>query len=314
MAFYHEIKEHMSPSALAQWINGRGQFTRSYFAQEKGPTTKAMSAGTEIHALIEAGVMKAKYVFKLSEEEVRVQVPGSDFWFMGKPDSYELNGGNAVFVDYKSGKANGWDEKLPVDIKMRATAWLVWIKTGCPDGGVMGHIEFIQTTWDPNEKKVVAIEGKETEVVSIFYGAPTLEQFTKVVIQEMTNVNDFYEKWKESTGEFVSADDMQLYAKLKEHIDDLESKQKEVMERILGQMDFGGVENVKSPLGTFFVRETTKYQYPPDLSFMVDGMIQYTLEEAERIASGAKAAKTNYELATEPVSVTRSVTFRPAKK
>lgn len=314
MAYYHDIKEHLSPSALSQWLNGRGQFVRSYFAGEKGPETKAMTAGTEIHALIEAGIIKAKHGYAHNEEEVRVQVPGTDLFFMGKPDSYGPFLGYANFVDYKSGKANNWQDKLPTDIKMRATAWLVWIKCEQPDY-VRGYIEFFQTTWDPDQKKVVPVDDKETEVVSIIYTAKEMELMTKVIRNEMQNVNEFYEKWLKSSGEFVNNIDVEEAVELRNAIKEAEETLAEVEERILAQMDFGGVLNHKTDAGTFFVKETVKYEYPPELEFLHNGKYDCTLAEAEQMASEVKAAKKNYELINEPVGEPiYSLTFRAAKE
>lgn len=322
--FYHDLKAHMSPSALAQWLNSRGAFVRSYFAEERGPETAAMTAGTEIHALVEAGIIPAKHVYQHGEAELKVEVPGTSFYFLGRPDSYERHwsgkkegegepADTAYFVDYKSGKANGWDEKLPADIKMRATAWLVWRATGEPDK-VCGFVEFIQTTWDPDQKKVVPMEGRDTEVTSIVYTADELRAFTKVIAKAMEDVNAFYEKWKESTGDFVSNGDVTRYAELKAEIATRETELDEVAERILGQMDFGGEENHKTPVGTFFVKTTKTYEYPAEMPFLLDGEEPYTLAKAERVASGVSAAKANYNLTNEPSSIKRSVQFRAAKK
>lgn len=314
--FYHDIKEHMSPSALAQWLGGRGQFVRSYFAMEKSPETKAMTAGTEIHALVEAGIIKAKHVYEHPEAELKVQVPGTDFYFLGRPDSYgkvvKIGGGYVAFVDYKSGKANGWDEKLPTDIKMRATAWLVWRACGEPEE-VQGFVEFIQTTWDPDQKKVVPLDGKEIEVSSITYTADEMEAFTKVIANAMRDVNDFYEKWKESTGDFVNGKDVQAYAELRQEIEEKEAELDELAERILSQMEFGGEENHKTPAGTFFIKNTKTYEYPPTLkiNYLNMGLV---LEDAEAIGAATKAAKTNFELTNEPKEVRRSIQFRKAKE
>lgn len=312
--FYHDNKPHMSPSALQQWLKGRGQFVKSYFAGEKGPTTKAMEGGTTIHALVEAGIIKAKKVYAYNESELKVAVPHTDFYFLGKPDSYELAAGSAHFVDYKSGKANGWDEKLPVDIKMRATAWLIWQKCGMPKK-VYGAIEFIQTTWDPNTKSVVPIDGKETEVVEIVYTYDELDQFTKVIAQAMRDVNAFYEKWKESTGDFVNKDDVARYVELKNEIAEKETEMDEIGERIKSQMEFGGEENHKTSFGSFFFKRSKTYEIPKDLQFTVEGEEDpYTLERAEKVGAGAKAAKSNYELANEPKETTTSLNFRAAKE
>lgn len=313
MNFYHEIKPHMSPSALSQWLGSRGSFVRSYFAGERGPETKAMTAGTEIHALVEAGIIKAKHTYQHNEMEVKVEVPGTSYHFLGRPDSYEVDGEVAKFVDYKSGKANGWEEKLPTDIKMRATAWLVWRETGEPMQ-VHGFIEFIQTTWDPDLKKVVPIDGKETEVASIIYTAKELKAFTRVIATAMDDVNTFYEKWKDSSGEFVNNADVERSVELRNAIDKAEMELEEVEDRILSQMEFGGEETHKTSYGSFFIKTTKTYEYPKTLEFLLDGEEEFTIEKAERVAAGVSAAKKNFELVNDPKEIKRSVNFRRAKE
>lgn len=311
--FYHDIKEHLSPSALAQWLNGRGQFVRSYFAGEKSPETKAMTAGTEIHALIEAGIIKAQHTYDCNEQTLKIPVGKTNFWFLGKPDSFESEptDDEVSFVDYKSGKANEWEKKLPTDIKMRATAWLVWRQTGMPSI-VNGHIEFIQTTWDPEQKKVIPMDDKETEVISIAYTATELENFEKVIANAMRDINDFYEKWKVSSGEFVNQDDVQRYIEIKNEIAERELELAEVGSRIQTQMEFGGEENHKISQGSFFITERCSYEYPKDLPFIVDG-VNWNLEQSEKVVSAAKAAKSNYELVNEPKTTVRNVQFRAKK-
>lgn len=311
--FYPDLKEYLSPSAMAQWMNGKSGFVKSYFEMDKSPETKAMTAGTEIHALLEAGIIKAKHAYDSNEMTIKVPVGETGFWFLGKPDSYESEAhlDEVNFVDYKSGKANEWEKKLLSDIKMRATAWLVWTQTGMP-GIVCGHIEFIQTTWDPEQKKVVPIDDKETEVVSIIYTADELLEFTKVIADTMREINEFYEKWKVSTGEFVSNEDVEKYAEIKRQIEEKELELDEVADRIKDQMEFGGRENHKTNFGTFFFKETNTYEYPKDLKFKVDNE-DWTLEESEKVSMAVKATKVNYELVNEPKTTIRKIQFRQKK-
>lgn len=307
MSFYPDVKDGLSPSAIAQWFNSRGSFVKSYFVGERGPTTKAMKGGTEIHALIEAGIIKAKHVYKNAEVGIDIELaPGRVF--RGRPDSFEGGPRSAWFVDYKSGKANEWAEKLPTDIKMRATAWLVWKEAGEP-GRVEGFIEFIQTTWDPELKKVVPIDDKETEVVSITYSDAEMKSFTQVILKAMDEIDTFYEVWKKSTGDFVNKQDVMLYAETKQQIDDLKMRLDDIAERIETQMEFGGEETHKTNVGTFFFKTTETYEYPPELEFSVNDE-DYTLEKADKIDAAARAAMTNYRLINEPKTTKRSVNFR----
>lgn len=320
MAFYHEKKEHMSPSAMATWFTSKANFVKSYFEGEKGPTTKAMEGGTVIHRLIEAGLIPAKHVYAMAEPELKFPVPGSDYFFMGRPDSCDevAKDDAARFVDYKSGKANDWVKKLPTDLKMKATAWLVWMQTGKPSK-VFGAVEFIATTWDPETRSVVPIEGIPTEEILITYQAEDLEAFTGVIVKTMDEVNAFYEKWGDSTSEFVSEEDVDRYIALEEKREAIVAEQDEIKERLQGQMEFGGILNHKDPRGTFYLTEKATYSYPKDLSFeVVDPATSeaemISLEKAGMVDAAAKAAKKNYELVSEPVSTSTSIGFRKPTK
>lgn len=304
----------MSPSALDQWFRQRSAFVGSYFEEKDRVDTKAMQAGRQIHRLIEGGMIPAKCSYAINEQEIKVKVPGTDFYFMGIPDSRteSKDGEESMFVDYKSGKANEWKEKLPTDIKMKATAWLVWQEGGESAEVVKGAIEFIQTTWDPEAKAVVPLEGKETEVIDIEYTAEELKQFTTVIAKAMHEVNEVYEKWKENSDAFVNLEDVNRYEILHAQKEALEAEMSEIKERIGSQMEFGGLLNFKSELGTFYVTERETYSYPGNLkiNYRDYGLV---LDDAEEIASATKAAMKNYELITEPVSVSSSVGFRPKK-
>lgn len=309
MKFYHDIKEHCSPSALDQWFRQRSAFVKTYFEKAEKVETAAMKTGKQIHKLIEAGLINAKRVFDRNEEEIKVKVPGTEFYFLGIPDSRTNNGDE--FVDYKSGKANDWKDKLPTDLKMKATAWLVWQASGEPEE-VRGHIEFIQTVWNPDSKEVEPID-KETEVVSITYTAEELKTFTRVIAEAMEEVNGFYEKWLKSDASFVSKEDTSRYEELHQKKEALEREMDEIKERIKAQMEFGGVMNHQSELGTFYLTERKSYEYPTNLKINYRDM-GLVLEDAEEIEAAAKAAKKNYELITEPVSVSQNVGFRPKRE
>lgn len=313
MSFYPDIKDGLSPSALAQWFNSQGAFVKSYFALERGPETKAMQTGTELHALIEAGIVAARHVYDSNEKDVSVEIaPGRIF--RGRPDSFETLPMNntACFVDYKSGKSNEWKEKLPTDLKMRATAWLIWKHVGEPEK-VLGHIEYFQTIWDSDRKRVVVIDDIQSDVISILYTAEEMRAFTQVILKAMDDINEFYEKWKESTGDFVNKNDVVRYVDLKVEIEQKEVELEEIAERILSQMEFGGEENHKTEFGSFFVRETSTYEYPPYLPVHYTDM-ELTLDSADGINAAAKAAKTNYELTNDPKTTKRKVQFRFAKE
>lgn len=313
--FYHDKKEHMSPSAFDQFHRQRSAFVKSYFEGEKGPETGAMRTGKQIHKLIEAGIIPAKWVYGVNEETLKVQVPGTDFYFLGIPDSRtteEESKEQAAFVDYKSGKANDWKDKLPTDLKMKATAWLVWMVTGQP-GSVRGAIEFIQTTWNPDTKEVEPVDGKETEVIDIIYSGEELKAFTQVIADTMNQVNELYEKWLKKDTSFIKREDIEEYESLHLKKEALEAEMNEVKDRILSQMEFGGVMSHKSEGGTFSITEKRTYTYPQALkvNYLDYGLV---LEDVEAIEAATKAAKKNYELVTEPASTSMSIRFTPKRE
>jgi hypothetical protein len=310
--FYPDIRKHCSPSALEAWIHNRSYFVRSYFEGEKSPETAAMAGGKKIHMLIEAGLIQAQNVYDLHEQEIRIPI-GEGIEFMGIPDSREAKAkkGEIHFVDYKTGKANSWAEKLPSDVKMRATAWLVWKAAGEP-AKVHGHIEFIQTTWDAAAKEVVPIEDAKSETISITYTAGELEEFGKAILKAVQEVNAFYEKWKEKTDVFINREDVARYAELKTQIAKLEKDVEEVADRVFQQMEFGGISSLPTDLGTVYITERKTYEYPLELDFKV-GKKKYTIEEAAEVDAAAKAAKKNYEMIAEPKETKRSIGFRQAK-
>ena len=311
--FYHEIKEHMSPSSMDQWHRQRSAFIKTYFEGEKGPETAAMTFGTQVHALIEHGMLKVQKQWDRNEETLKHEA-GAGLYVLGKPDSFngKVVKNTAEFVDYKSGKKSDWEDKLPTDIKMKVTAWLVWMETGKP-AAVIGHIEFMQTTWNEEKRELELVE-KETEVTSITYHKADLEAFTTVIVSTMTEINTFYEKWKDRTAEYVDEGDFRRLKELTDQRDQIDQEITSLKETIESQMTFGGLMTHKlEGVGTFSISERKTYKYPDSLriNYKDYGLTLNDFIEAEKCA---KAAKKNYELITEPVSVATSVRFTPAKK
>lgn len=309
MTFYPDEKEGMSPSSIAMWLGAKSSFIKYYFKGDKMFETESMRTGTQVHRLVEAGLMPVKCNYTFPEKEISVTLlPG--MIFRGRPDSYGLYDDQALFVDYKTGKKSEWKDKLPSDIKMRATAFLVWIETGKPKE-VKGFIEFIQTKQEG--KKVVPIEGKETEVIEITYTEKDMEDFTCVIIKEMEKVNTFYTKWsKHEGGGFITDSHVEDFIILDQKIKELELKRDTLKETMLDLMEFGGEENHLTAYGTFYLMHKKKYDYPETLTFSVkDDM--YDIGKAQDVASGLKGAKKAFELSNEPVSISTSIGFRSKK-
>lgn len=311
--FYHEQKEHMSPSSMDQWHRQRSAFIKTYFEGEKGPETIQMTFGTQVHALIEHGMLKVQKQWDRNEEVLKHEA-GDGFYVLGKPDSYqsEPKKNTVEFVDYKTGSKSAWEEKLPTDIKMKCTAWLVWMQTGKP-AAVIGHIEFLQTTWDEEKRELVLIS-KETEVTTLTYHKADLEAFTDVIISTMHEINTFYEKWKNRTTEYVDEGDFRRLRELTAQRDELDEEIGNLKGTIESQMAFGGLMTHKvEGVGTFSISERNTYKYPDALE-VKHGRKKFTLAEFLEMEKATKAAKKNYELVTEPVSTATTVRFTPAKR
>lgn len=311
--FYHEVKEHCSPSSLDQWHRQRSAFIKSYFELVKSPETVQMTFGTQVHALIEHGMMTVKKKFDRDEETLKFEA-GEGLYLLGKPDSYssKVVKNTVEFVDYKTGSKSEWDTKLPTDIKMKATAWLVWKATGEPQA-VIGHIEFLQTTWNEEKRELELIE-KETEITSVTYHKADLEAFTAVIVNTMKDINAFYEKWKDRTTDFIDEEDCKELQKLVLKRDEIDQKIDQLKGVIEGQMQFGGLMSHKiEGVGRFSITERKSYKYPDNLQIKV-GKKKYTLTDYVEIEKATKAAKKNFELINEPVSTSTSITFTPDRK
>lgn len=312
MNYYPDTKKHISPSALSQWHQSKSSFIRSYFAGEKTPETEAMKFGKKIHALIEGGFLKVNQHYASNEQTLSVPIKDG-VQVLGVPDSFQGFGDFAEFVDYKTGKENTWtNEMLASDLKMKCTAWLVWVATGHPDQ-VTGHIEHIQTKWNEETREYELVDERAVLAAVYVYRAQELEAFTEIIAKTITEVNEEYPKWLKSSKEFVNTEDCAAYALLEAQKKEIEERQKEIKERIDGQMSFGGVKNFESDYGTFYVIERKTYDHPLSLKAQLDNGQTFTLAESEAIDKAIGVAKKEWELTAEPKSVSRSLGFRAKK-
>ena len=204
----------------------------------------------------------------------------------------------ALFVDYKSGKENNWDDtKLAGDLKMKATAWLVWNKTDKP-GKVVGFIEYIPTQWNALTREIEPTGGESVVAGEITYTSDELEAFTEVITKTIAEVNLAYTEWLESTDEFVNQDDVAEYAQLDQEVKEREVKMGLIKERIGDQMGMGGKETLPTPFGSFYFTARKTYSYP---------------EEIELASAEVAAKKKKFETENEPAKVTKSLSFRAKK-
>ena len=308
--FYPDIKPHISPSAFANWHEARSLFVRSYFLKEKTPETASMKAGKQIHALIEAGLLEVKHRYAHREKKLTVMLQTPETMeVLGIPDSFERHWtgakegegepyDTAFFVDYKSGKENNWDDtKLAGDLKMKATAWLVWNKTDKPSK-VVGFIEYIPTAWNASTREIEPTGGESVVAGEIVYTSDELEAFTEVIAKTIAEVNLAYTEWLESTDEFVNQDDVAEYAQLDQEVKEREVKMGLIKERIGDQMGMGGKETLPTPFGSFYFTARKTYSYP---------------EEIELASAEVAAKKKKFETENEPAKVTKSLSFRAKK-
>jgi hypothetical protein len=177
---------------------------------------------------------------------------------------------------------------------------------------VKASIESFQTFYNPRKKKLELMPNDESEVYEFMFRAEDLDGFTSVIEKTVTEINQAYMKWLESTDEFVDKEAVKEFAEISAQIAQLEIRAKELKERIGEQMVFGNKDSVGTDYGTFYFTTRKTYDYPKTLKvdYLDYGL---TLEDTEAINACVKAVKTDYELSHEPVSVSRSVGFKPKR-
>lgn len=274
-----------------------------------------MKAGTKIHALIEAGFLKAQNRFTHFEETLvhpfKHLGENKVVKLLGVPDSHEIADAKEVrFVDYKTGKENRWTAKeLAQDLKMRFTALLVLLenrKNGHTPESVRGYIEWIGTEWNGKE----LVPTGETEVLEIYYSSKELDDFLPIIFSTIEEINQEYENFSNTPKENLVADeDIVAYAELEAQKKEIEAKQAVIKEKVFEVMKFSGQQNVSHELGSFSISTLKKYEYPDDLEFQTESGNIMTLALGEEVLVGLSSAKKNYELNHEPVSITHSIRF-----
>lgn len=321
MKFYNDVKKHISPSALATWHGSRSSFIKSYFKGEKFEGNTATRAGTKIHGLIEGGFIKAEKVFGNSEQELVSGFRYTGVNVLGKPDDYGISGDVGLFVDYKTGGDNEWNkQELANDLKMKTTAWLVWDKLNRPEGGVIGYIEWFGMKWDDTAKELVPTN-EDHAIFHHKYSAQELLAFEDVIGKTIDDVNSAYEKFSQGENLLVSEDLWKEYAELDakkkqieaSELEPLETRMSEIKQSISDTLEFGGSLNLETPIGTFYFKETKKFEYPDDLEFQTESGNIMTLALGEEVSLAMSAAKKNYELSNEPYDIKRSLQFKAKK-
>ena len=319
--FYPNIKPHISPSALASWHNNKSNFIDSYFKGKETKETASMKAGTKIHGLFEGGFLNAGVQFGKKEKEIKQSFRDTGVLVFGKPDDYGSKDGKVGFTDIKSGREVSWTrEELEEDVKMRATAWLVWKEMGEPET-VTGYILWVGTEWDVKE---IIPTKDENMVIKYVYKADELRQFEDVIAKTITDVNKAYEIFTSMDNALVDEDLCQEYAEIYNKIKAIELSQiaplkeklDEIKETLSDQILFSGQEGYKCEFGSFFYRSSKKYEYPQDFEFGVEigGSVEtFKVGNAEEISKSLSVFKKNYEKANEPVEEKKSLQFRAKK-
>lgn len=270
-----------------------------------------MKAGKEVHALIENGLYDAKKRFDMHEQRLTISCDNG-YVVLGIPDSYSLAlNGVAEFVDYKTGKSSDWHKKLPNDLKMKCTAWLVWRATDMPSL-VRGYVEYIPTIWDAENHEVIPSDEPST-IYQRDYTAEELLAFTDFIIKTIDQINNEYPKWLISSTDFVSDDDVNEYVTLDQQIKELSNKQEEIKERIKTQLEFGDSKTLEVSAGSFYIMSRSKWVYPKDLIVKYSDS-EIVLSDVEAINEATSIAKKEFEQVTPPASVSTSLGFRAKKQ
>ncbi len=305
--FYPDEKLHISPSALDNWFHARGSFVKNYFAGVKTPETASMKAGKQIHALVEAGMLDVQKKFENVETTLIhwADLENEEMKVLGIPDSHEHTPTKGVvrFVDYKSGKAQTWDDvKLAGDLKMKTTAWLVWRNAMTDDGKlpkkVIGYIEYIPTQWNSITREIEPTGGETIVAGEYEYTNKDLEDFTQVIRSTILAVNEAYGEWLESTDEFIDEEDVATYAELIGEKEKIELQLGEIKGRIATQMGLGKKQSYSSPVGSFYFIERRKWEIP---------------EEITKAIASASGRKKKFETENKPIKISQSLAFRARK-
>lgn len=312
MNFYPNIKEYVSPSALSSWFTSKSGFIKSYFMGIKTPETLAMKAGTRIHKLIEIGAITPLRKFDRDENEL-----SHEFGFVklfGKPDSFTLDTDGicpSEFVDYKTGQNETWDaHTLKSDIKMLATAYLVWVHNSRPKE-VTGHIEWIETVYDKEQKDIVPT-GRPHELYTVVYEVHDFNKFESLLQKTVAEINAEYEKFLSSEEVPIDPDLIEEFQSLEAQSIVIEARKEEIKNGIAEQMKIANKRSLPLEIGTFSISEKKKYEYPNSLRVNY-GTYGLVLEDVEEINKALKAVKKIWERENEPVEVTTSVSFRAKK-
>lgn len=318
--FYPQVKPHISPSALQAWHNNRSTFVRSYFIGIKSPETSAMKGGTMVHKLIEMGLYPAKKFFDRNEHEIVIPLKDG-INVLGKPDSYGTHqAGNGVIevVDYKTGKEDTWsNEKVALDLKCKATAWLVLMQhraEGYTPTAVTHYVEYIPTEWNAEAHEVQPCADKESVLYQATFTAEELDAFTELISKTVDEVNEEYPNFVNSTDAFVNMEDVLALADIESTIKNLEADAEIIKERLKGQLEMGDRKSFESPMGTVYFVDKKVYEYPSDLTGKTEDGVEVTTEFAEKVSTAIKVAKKNYEMGAEPKTISRSVAFRLKKQ
>lgn len=255
------------------------------------------------------------------EYELKVPFKETGVLVFGKPDDFGMKDENtAAFVDYKFGKDSDWSrEVLAADLKMRTTAWLVWVEMGRPSNGAIGYIEWFGMRWDGAENVPT---NEDHAVFHCHYTAEELARFELVIGKTIEEVNEAYERFLNSKDAFVSEELTREYAELDAQVKQIEESQiagikarmEEIKATISEQMEFGDMPSHEAESGTFYWRTNKTYDYPSTLQFQTEHGGVMTLAVGEEVIAAVGAAKKHFELSHDPVKVTKSLSYRAKKQ
>lgn len=307
--FYPDQRDHISPYALKSFKHSKSSFVQRYFEGKEGYEGPAMKTGSKIHKLIEMDAVDVKKKFDVGEKKIEIEVKDG-ITMLGYPDSRTKGKDKVEVVDYKTGTVGKWEDKIHGDEKVEATAWLVWKTEGEPEE-VTFHIEFIPVEWDAESEEMVPVE-EETEVITKVFSSERLKKFTNVIKKTIDEVNEYYEKWQESTDQFIDKSLVEQYEELDAEKRQIEEKMDKIKGKILTQMEIGGMRKFNTDQGSFYTTERKYYSYPDNMKIKTDDY-ELSYSQAKQIKSAMKNARKNYKTIAEPDNIKKSLTFRRSK-
>lgn len=252
--YYPDVKQNLSPSSIASWLNNRSQFIYNYF-EGKRSYSPAMALGTKIHKDIEQGLVPVQKFYQHFEHAIKLSFDynGDEVSIYGIMDGVTED--YSEFVDYKTGKK--WEQhQVDEDIKQTIYAYMIFRNTDLQE--VTGHIEWVEL-----------LDGEPTgvtEVLSVVYNRDDVVEYWDNKIHSIIgDINKAYEQYLKNNNASDEVKDLAYrLSKIKEKQGNLKEQEAWLRTEIFRVMDSEEVTHVKTPYLSAGYQDKKVYSYPEE--------------------------------------------------